>query len=229
MLRQDYNQIMAAYKKVAKGNARLTQSDLILMREIDPNTTNYRFPVLENEAAIVFPEEVRLNINDQFAITHVGIFIGASVGSTKGSEPMQLFTYAPDELGLPILTLKGLYSGYMKIDVNNVNFVDKWNVRKHEMIPTKQFSNYDPAIFNPPFQPSIDYKSDGIFPMCPNIILSGAKKNDVQLFLPRAIAQAIGTWTIDGAVPPTTIQHNFQYIVIVLRGFLAQNAAKFQG
>ena len=233
MLRQDYNQIMAAYKKVAKGNARLTQSDLVLIRAIDPSTTNYRFPVLENEAAIVYPEEIRLNINDQFALTHMGVYLGARLATEaelipKG--PLQIYPYAPfEQEAVKMLPLKHLYTGYLKVDVNNVNFVDKWALRKHEFVPQTQFKQFESAS---PFttQANIDYKSDGIFPVCPNIIFSGAKKNDVQIFLPNAMASGEFSMNTNGTQPvPDKVYVRFMYIVVVLRGFLAQNAAKFQG
>ena len=240
MLRSDYNLMAAALKKVSKGNARLTQSDLILIRAIDANSTNYRFPVLENEAAILFPEEVRLNINDLFGVTHTGVFLGCRQGTkeTKVTDaPLQLYPYVPMELSPRLVQLKHLYSGYMKIDVNKVNYVDKWNLRKHEYIPQTQFQSREStlvsippfpdftAVLQAPHQPNIDYKSDGIFPVCPNIVLSGAKKNDVQIFLPHAIAPDMCSWFVK---ENEQIDTAFMYVVVVIRGYLAQNAAKFQ-
>lgn len=240
MLRVDYNQLMTQLRQVAKGNARLTQSDLILIRLINPKTTNYRFPVLENEIENLVPEEVRLNINDLFAITHMGVFLGArqyiketdiQIGS------LQLYPYVPMELNPEMWQMKRLYSGYMKIDANNVTYIDKWNLRKHEFVPQTQFQNYQAGVLsmppNPdftaqlqaPHQPSIDYKSDGIFPVCPNIVLSGAKKNNIQIFLPDAIAPDTALWTVNDT---QKLASSFGYIVVWLRGYLGQNCAAFQ-
>lgn len=234
MLRYDYEKLLAAYKKIAKGNVRLTQSDLVLMRLIDPATTNYTFPVLENEtvngAVTKFPEEQRLNINDQFAVTHLGVYFGCVYNEREpgqnSANALNYLSYVPMELNSKMPVLKGLYAGYLKIDVNNVNFVDKWNLMKHEKTPHTQFASYEQAAF-PATQPSLDFKGDGIFPVTPNVVLSGAKKNNIQIFLPRAIANpGVTQWKVGDQ---GTIYLEIKYIVCHIRGFLAQNASKFQG
>jgi hypothetical protein len=226
MLRNDFARMKKAYQGVKKGNVRLTQSDLVLIRAIDPTTTNYRFPVLENEAAIVYPDEVRLNINDEFSITHLGIYFGVAITEEEkpGDVPVQYQTHVPVNLESKGKILKGLFNGYLKVDVNNVNYVDKWNIKKHEMITETQFCDETPGVY-PATQPNNDLKADGIFPVTPNIVLSGAKKNDVQIFLPRSISPFTFTWQ----TKTNGVKLNFNYIVVHLRGFLAQNAAKFQG
>lgn len=224
-LRNDFSRMKKAYTAIKKGNVRLTQSDLILIRAIDPNTTNYRFPVLENEAAIVFPEEQRLNINDEFVITQMGIFFGVNYAEDQQDKTAinQLATYAPIEQDPEFIPLKNFYSGFVKLDVNNVTFIDKWNLRKHEYTPRTQFSNF--ITPQPATQPQCELKNDGVFQTTPNIVLSGAKRNDLQIFLPRSITGASSTWTLNNGV---RINLAYNWIVVVLRGMIAMNAAKFQ-
>lgn len=226
MLRQSFDMIAKKYANIKKGNIRLTQSELVLLRTIDPNTTNYRFNVLENEGAAL-PEEVRLNINDEFVVTHLGIYLVGDMSAEGRKSKVEFFTNVLFPiLDAPAIDLLPFYNGYMKIDVNNVNFVDKWNLKKHNIIQQTQFKDFAAVALTQGTADNSDFKVDGVYPVTPMVTLSGAKKNDINIILPSAITGAAGTWKVTPTGVPITITIN--KVGVIARGMLAQNGAKFQ-
>jgi hypothetical protein len=229
--RNNVNLIKKKYDAIGKGNVRLTQSNLRLIRTIDPTKSSYTFPVLESETASLLPEEIRLNINDEFVITAMGIYLkgyvevdNEQIGKIKTT---QYYTYSPITLSAGFLKAKALYDGVFRLSVNNINYVENWAVKNHEYVP--QYQQWAAAvdattglISN---EPSTRFMEDAKVALSPMVTLSGAKKNDLTITLP----QAIGT-------PGTTIKDtngdiitlSINEICISLDGFLAQNASKFQ-
>ena len=232
--RANFDLIQAKYKANGKGNVRLTQSSLFLTKDIDPTKTVYDFDVLENQTQTLQPDEIRLNINDEHIISSFGVYLygtyskvveGVSVELGK-----QLFTYVPYELGyktkdtgVPI-RLKNLYAGTMKIAVNNIVYLEKWDTRRSEKITRTQFTNHDAGISDST-SPSNDFSMDGMVKFEPLIVLSGAKKNDVTIRVPQAIQGGVFEWTND---LDETILVTINKIAIRTYGLLAQNAAAFQ-
>jgi hypothetical protein len=230
MSRQNFAKIKNAYTKLGKGNIRLTQSNLFLVRPINPATTTYTFPVLESEVVGLLPDEIRLNQNDEFITTHVGIYLrGHFTTETGGAEttvPL-LHTYAPVQQNSDFVKSGGLYDGFMRIAVNNVTFVDKWGVRKHEYrSQSNQWQDNTVALgFNNSAEAGAKFSDDGVYDCSPMVTLSGAKKNEVTIVLPRAIQQSISNWH-DNQGNLVTV--SIDSIAINLFGYLGQNGAKFQ-
>jgi hypothetical protein len=175
-----------------------------------------------------------LNINDDFIISHLGVFLYGTY--ITGKEPgvelgKQLFTYVPYELGIgntindtPV-RLKNLYTGALKIAVNNIVYLEKWDTRKSEKITRTQFSPYISGVANAT-TPSNDFSFDGMVKFEPLITLSGAKKNDISILLPQAIEGGAFTTTLDDG---NKILVNITRIAVRMYGLLAQNASSFQG
>lgn len=228
-LRSSFNMVLARYKKIKKGNIRLTQSELVLQVPISTTQAFYRFPVLENEGQTnAIPEEIRLNINDEFIVTHLGFYLGAALRGEDVKEQNEYLTSPPMELTFRMANLLPAYKGFLKIDVNNVNYIDKWHLKKHQRYNRTQFSNFVPAPGQPMgTAPSISYDEAGIFAVEPHILLSGAKKNDITITLPEAIgATPTISWTVDQTGGKLDVTVNKLFLIV--RGFLAQNGAKFQ-
>jgi hypothetical protein len=227
--RQGYNRLLAKYKTQAdKGNVRLTQSTLVLMQEINSGKTLYNFPVLENEAVVNPNEEVRLNINDEFLVLEQGVYIVAKL--TDDVDPPRetsiWYSYAPVEFQAAWITLQNLYrGGSIRLAVNNVVYVEKWDTKKHEYRGITQMQN---SSAGQPFAtlPSDDFARSGMFDVEPNVTFSGAKKTEISLSLKQPmLAPSITTiW----ASANGTLNIQPFWIALVYRGFLAQNASKFQ-
>lgn len=221
--------IKSKYNAIGKGNVRLTQSSLFLTKPIDPTKSTYDFDVLENQTQTLQPDEIRLNINDEFTITSLGLYLygrwtavdadGAKVGSG-----LQLMTYAPLELNAANLNLKGYYAGQLKIAVNNIVYMEKWDNRKHEYIPRTEFAG-QLAGTNAATIASNDFSKNAMFNLEPMIVLSGAKKNDISIRLPEAI---VGTTSSFKDAAGNTITIVIDRVALRLYGLNAQNGAKFQ-
>jgi hypothetical protein len=224
-MRQNFSIVKKAYNKLGKKNIRLTQSNLMLIRPILLNTTTYDFPVTENEIQNLLPEEVRLNINDEFVATHVGIYLRATASFLTNSGK-KFFTYAPVQQSALALGVQPLYDGFMRIAVNNVNFVDKWGVKKHEYIPVaSQLGQRQAVELNGATEPNARYSDDGTYAVSPMVTLSGAKKNSVQLILPKALTTPAFDVTNNSG---ELVHYQIDSIAIEFFGYLGQNGAKFQ-
>jgi hypothetical protein len=114
----------------------------------------------------------------------------------------------------------------MRISVNNVNFVDKWGIRKHNKRPRTPFDTRIAVGLNGSSQPDTDFSEDGVYDCSPMVTLSGAKKNEVTIVLPKAITPVTGQPIVanDGTIYRVSVEQ----IAINLFGYLGQNGAKFQ-
>lgn len=224
MNRIDYGIIKKKYHELGKGKVRLTQSTLILVKPINAQTTNYAFDVLESQNQGVLPEEIRLNLNDEFVVTDLGYYLKGSFSSRSGSQKFKLFTAAPMELSEVFIQCADAWAGQLKINVNNVNFIDRWDLTKHNKINQQQYSPFITPMGSSLAQQAND--QDGMFPVSPMITLSGAKKNEINVILPYAINGAGANILMADDSEKYDIK--IDQLCIITRGFLAQNAAAFQ-
>jgi hypothetical protein len=224
MARVNYNVIAQKYRNVGKGNVRLTQSSLFLTKPINPNVTTYTFDVLETQTASLQGDEIRLNLNDEFIITQIGMYL---VGNINGSPGRVLFTTPPYELATTAADrLTDFYAGAFKIAINNIVYMEKWDSSKHQVIGTTQFQSYQMGVAVAPTFAEKNLAKDGMYGVEPMITLSGAKKNDLVLQLPAAITAGVFAWTDYSGLAQTI---NIDRVGLMLRGFNAQNGATFQG
>jgi hypothetical protein len=224
MARVNYNVIAQKYRNVGKGNVRLTQSSLFLTKPISSSVTTYNFDVLETQTATLQNDEIRLNLNDEFIITQIGMYL---VGNVNGTPGRILLTTPPYELNAASADkLTDFYNGAFKIAINNIVYMEKWDTYKHQSRATTQFQSFSALIAVPPTFPENNYAKDGMYGVEPMITLSGAKKNDLTLQIPAAITAQTFSWT-DYQNVVNTIE--IDRVGLLLRGFNAQNGATFQG
>lgn len=228
--RGEFSLIAKKFQKIGKGNARISQSALILMQPINPNSNVYNFPVTINDGPIVVPnEEIRLDINDEFTVLEQGFFYRAVVTNPEAPEEFATvyLTSAPYELNQSYIAYQKLYTGRFNIAVNNIVYMQNWDLRQHEYKPITQLSPLIAGQSNATAYAN-NFKENSMVDVLPTITLSGAKKNQLQLTLPDAIAP------IPSAIPFITTQNGenlsiaITHIVYFGRGFLAQNASNFQ-
>lgn len=224
--RQNYSIIYANYVKRQKANVRLTQSSLFLTKDIDPTKSSYTFDVLETQTSTIQPDEVRLNINDEFTCTDMGIYLYGeqNTNARNAAKSKELLTYAPIELSGDALFLAPLYKGSFKAAVNNIVYLEKWDIRKHEIKPRTQEASFVTGT-NVSTQPSLNYADDGMIEMAPMLTLSGAKKSELTITLPDALAPTTLTF-IDAK--GDTVNWTITQIALKFFGLNAQNAALFQ-
>lgn len=228
--RINFEIIRQQYKKRGTDSVRLTESTLILIQDINPTKTVYNFDVLEPQGGTnnsIKPEEIRLNMNDEFIATSAGVYLFGNLHEDAPNPKIKMpiyLTYAPVETGSDFIKSAGLYDGTVRYGVNNIVYIEKWDTRKCKFIPRTQFDTYDGAVTQSATLPSLDFSENGIIPLDPMITISGAKKNEITLSLANAIDVSTGSWTTKDI--PLIL--DITGIALVMRGLNAQNAAKFQ-
>ena len=171
-------------------------------------------------------DNIQLNIIDEFIVTDIGIYLQATETDTVSARNDKFLLTAPP-LNLSLAqsaVVQPLYRGQLKIAVNNIVYLEKWDVMKHSKTTQTQFQPNVAA--NPALSPNIDFSEDSMFELAPMLTLSGAKKNDITIQLPKAMTVPTAIAFTDGLAAAGTITIN--KIAIRLFGLNAQNAARFQ-
>lgn len=190
----------------------LSQSYLRLEVLATATKTAYQFGVLVNDApagATTRPTENRLNLQDAFYTSSVQMFISKTTNTTDTNMVLNSYPNARI-LGATATDTTGLYqlySGYLSLTVNNRVITPSWDLYRHLSIPQTQQTG--PSVTSATTVPYDQFEglSSGSCACEPNWVLIGSKNNNLSLNLPSAI---------------TTVS-NYTYIVMILRGVLAQN------
>ena len=225
--RVNFKTILAKYQNINKGNVRLTQSTLFLSKPINPTTTVYNFDVLESQTQTLQGDEIRLNLNDEFSITQIGFYLQASVLGREGVDTgaRVLLTHTQFENNfVEAAKLQPFYDGAFQIAVNNIIYLDKYDTKKSNITPITQNNAGGGVAYTATFD-SDDFSKHGLYPTEPIIVLSGAKKNNLQLTLPRSISVA-NIVSTDNTGANYTLR--IDRVVCKLLGLNAQNGASFQ-
>lgn len=208
----------------------LSQSYLRLETPISATATSYKLDVLttENTQPATYPTQLKLALQDAFVIStlFVGIFApndGAATGSTT-TTPLSYPTIgniagsAGNTVAADANKLLGIYNGFLQLNVNQRTILTGWDLFRHLRVPSTQAnataSQGTAGALSVPVHytyDSIDGSSDGFYPVEPNIVLDGSKKNDLTITLP----YALGSFTAN---------YNYRFCVIA-RGILAQNVS----
>lgn len=187
----------------------LSQSYIRSEVAMSTSTTSYHVPVLINDTqnGSSFATENRLNLQDAFVISSIGVFVSIPASSTTTA--FGYLTY-PNPITFSTAgaatALYNLYNGYMQMSINNRTIVPSWDLYKHLVVPQTQQSTQAGPNTGLDQQ---DGSSDGYFPMEPNVVLVGSKNNQISLNLPSAIS------TLQAGVAPR--------IICIFKGILAQN------
>lgn len=204
----------AVYNSIRQPGVISTPSYLRVEKTLGTQS-NLSFSVLQNEGSANVTEK-RLSISDTFTVTGIGIFLGFHAAADDISE-MALHTYPNSAVfgSAKVDELQTYYNGFLSIRINQTVFVDSWDTQRHYAVGTAQegvaiSANTTVNLFQ---KSTWDGGNYGFASLTPTITLSGAAKNDIQLTFPASkdMTPASGTG----------------YAVIIFRGFLNQNAAKF--
>lgn len=179
------------------------------------------FKTLVNEGTPNETEQ-RLSLTDTFTVTAMGIFLikAATAGQTRSSE-LHTFPNATVFSGSgEAVNLMNIYNGYFSAKVNGVQYIPRLDVyrffragqaQKNVGLSTYDATNNANNKYLTSGWPSENY---GYKSVTPTFELSGARKNELAITCPASIAMA-GT-------------SSSNYVVMILRGFLNQNAANFR-
>lgn len=187
----------------------LSQSYLRSEVAMSTSTTSYHVPILVNDSqnGSAFATENRLNLQDAFVVSSIGVFVSIPAASTTTA--FQYYTYPNAQAFSTVgaaAALYNLYNGSMSVVVNNRQIIPAWDLYRHLYVPQTQqatSTGTNTAI------DQNDASEYGYYPAEPNIVFVGSKNNQISLNLPGAIS------TLQAATAPR--------IVIIFRGILAQN------
>lgn len=200
-----------ARHKINPAKAVLSQSYLRFEANLSANTAQYNFDVLVNETSNPsFVTQNKLNLQDSFIVSQIGVFIGLAASSSVSESKVPLYSY-PDRTVFTAATaanLIGLYSGYLSLTVNQRVLVPSWDLYRHYCAPVTQTGYTPTGVTAGNIDNSINFGTDGFFNVEPNMVLVGSKKNQLQITLPAALTA------------PTANSR----VVIICRGLLAQNS-----
>jgi len=189
------------------GQAVLSQSYIRSEVALSASTTSYHIPVLVNDtqtSASAFPTEQRLQLQDAFVVSSIGIFV-ASPGAPTSTE-FKLLSYNNDVIfsgAGEADALLSLYNGSLSWVVNNRQIIPAWDIYRHYNVPQTQ---EDTQAGGNTGIDQFDSES-GYYPMEPNAVLVGSKNNQITINLPAALS---------------AVRLNSR-LVVVFKGILAQN------
>lgn len=187
----------------------LSQSYLRSEVAMSTSTTSYHVPILVNDSqnGSAFATENRLNLQDAFVVSSIGVFVSIPAASTTTA--FAYYTYPNAQVFTTAgaaTALYNLYNGSMSVVVNNRQIIPAWDLYRHLFVPQTQqatSTGTNTAI------DQNDASEFGYYPAEPNIVFVGSKNNQISLNLPGAIS------TLQASTAPR--------IVIIFRGILAQN------
>jgi hypothetical protein len=189
----------------------LSQSYLRFEANLTATTTQYNFDVLVNDNLNPnFVTQNKLNLQDAFITSSIGIFIGIPVSSAISEGRVKLYSYPDKQVFTPATAanLQTLYSGFLSLTVNQRVVVPSWDVYRHYCTPVMQTGFEPTGVTVNEIDNSTDFSSNGFFNVEPNMVFVGSKKNQLQITLPQALT-----------APPTDSR-----VVIICRGLLSQNS-----
>jgi len=187
----------------------LSQSYIRSEVAMSTSTTSYHIPVLINDTqnGSSFATENRLQLQDAFVVSSIGIFVSRPAASTTTAFP--LYTY-PNAQAFSTSgaadALYNLYNGSLSVTVNNRQIVPSWDIYRHLYVPQTQQATSTGTNTAIDQNDAAEY---GYYPVEPNLVLVGSKNNQISLNLPAAI----------GTLQATTAPR----IVVIFRGILGQN------
>ena len=186
-----YKTIKGAYAKVGR-NPVTTASVLRLMVPVTSNKTSYTFPILQGDATTAYTESVYLNRADSFTATSVGIFLGGlqDAGTASTNNNYQLFGFQTEALTTAGVTNANslFYHSYLNIAVNNVQYLQNFDVFRCYSAPIVQTGNIFATGGDTTAPNSINGSVSGFAPLTPTLQFSGTAKIDITLNLPTALA-----------------------------------------
>lgn len=193
-------------------SANPTQSYVRSEVAISAATTQYQIPIVINQTptgSSLYPTEKRVELQDIFVPTELGIFVAAPSGATAPAT--KLYTYENLEVftGSGVAAaLLNLWAGRYSMVVNNTQVLPAWDIWRHYAAPTTQYSTIPEYSTNTRVRlDSFNGHENGFYPVAPSFVLSGAANIQATINLPAAISSVLAN----------------SRIVVIHRGILLQN------
>lgn len=170
----------------------LSQSFLRLETALVTGKTIFNFGVLvnDNQAGSQFNTEFRLNLQDAFYASSLGLFF--AVPASASASNFFLYTY-PDTTAFATAntatSLMNWYNGKLSINVNNRQLLTGWDLLRHYQAQrTQTATNADYTASAIAVQNSLDGGNDSFYPVEPGLVLSGSRNNSITVELANGMA-----------------------------------------
>lgn len=188
----------------------LTQGYLRLEQAMILAQTNILFPILVNQSTGgQFNTENRLQLQDAFVTSELGIFLFVPVSATDTSTPLMSYPNQNYFLTTTAPAAETLYHSYLTLSVNKQVIVPFWDTYRSYLV--NQTQQIAPLTLTAN-STQLSGRDDVFYPTEPNWVLIGSRANILTLVMPNAFS----------AVQP------FARIVVFCRGVLAQNCTSVQ-
>ncbi len=168
--------------------------------------------------------EQKLDRNDKFLATHLGLFLMLRDPSITGAEVLQTYPNAEvfdamdgDDPTLYLRDarhLETIYNGKLSITVGQTKYVEALDTRRFRNVPTSQqitIEDATPVVISK-IGNSEQSEKTGFIDLTPQITFDGDQKNLITLEAPIS-----GSHKIQSSTAPLA------YVVLVMRGFLITN------
>lgn len=200
---------------VDPNTAILTQSYLRLEQLMTTTQTNILFPILSNQgganAGAPFNSERRLQLQDSFVCSEVGVFLFPAASATDTTKHLYSYPSFFVFTGAGVAaSAEQMYHGYLTLSVNNQVIVPFWDIQRSYLV--NQTQNLAALAAASP-DDQLSGRDDVFFPTEPNWVLIGSKNNVLTMVLQNAF---------------TAVLAGSPRMVVYLRGVLAQNSTSVQ-
>jgi len=221
-----FNRLSEKYKQTGQI---VTPGFVRIEKKIQNGNPKYDFQILRDTNSD-FVTEQKLDRNDKFLATHLGILLmnrifliageGGDTESPIGQEVLQTYPNA-EVFESRAADLEALYNGKLSIMVGQTKYVEALDTRRFRYVPTSQQiiagNGATPTELNIAIiRQSEQHENSGFISLTPQIEFDGDQKNQITLEAPidaRHVIQNTGRGTLKGE----------SYLVLMMRGFLVTN------
>jgi hypothetical protein len=189
----------------------LTQGYLRLEQPMLVGQTNILFPILVNQSTGgQFNTEQRLNLQDAFVASELGVFLWAPSSATATNVPLFSYPNTTEFAGAGVAAAaETVYHSYLTLSVNKQVIVPFWDIWRSRLTNQTQQAL---AIAPGTIQDQLSGKDDVFYPTEPNWVIIGSRSNILTMVMPNALAAVAA----------------FTRYVVYFRGCLAQNCTSVQ-
>lgn len=166
--------------------------------------SKYSFPIQKDSNSDQLTES-KLDRNDKFMLTHLGLFLMKRLTTKPGIEVLQTYPniqeFADDSTNFLGADLEAFYNGHMSLKVGQTTFIERLDTRRFRAIEDTQQSSASTK--------SSARENSGFIEMTPQVMLEVDQKIEIAVEAPTAFAKV-----------QNTVANTNNYLVLVGRGFL---------
>lgn len=204
--RSIYTQALAN-RNINRDNAIISEGYIRVEEKIVNGKGNYKFNITRDTFDQI--TERKLDRNDKFLVTEIGIFLMRRLETQIGVEVLQtypnevVFQNGVEDQSFNYAHLESIYNGSLAVKVGQTKFIEGMDLLRFRNVPQSQESAN--IIFS-----QHNGKVDGFCETTPQILLSGDEKHEIEISIPVDANTKIAH----------TANNTNNYLVLMCRGLL---------